>query len=137
MERSGSIFLREFEAFALYLKDHTSRPRFWSVVDGGAYRDVSGPVVMWTVAGLISNTTLSPKEVWNLSVGEASWYDASIAEREGSQLRFLWDDDLVDDDLSSVGELTEDEIYKQAISDLGQEGADKWYQARKENQKCH
>ena len=72
-----------------------------------------------------------------MSVGEASWYDASIAEREGSQLRFLWDDDLIEDDLHSVAELTEDEIYKQAVSDLGQEGADRWYQARKENQKCH
>jgi len=135
MERYPSAFLREFESFALYLKDHTSRPQFWNVVEGGSFREVTGPVVMWTLAGLITSSTLQPKQAWNMSVGEAAWYDASIAERNGSHLRFLWDSDVENPPVQD--NLSEDELYEQAVEHLGSEAADRWYKARKENDLCH
>lgn len=109
---------------------HCSRPEFWQST-GDERRSLTGPPVLLTVSNLTAHG-IPLADAWNMSPGEASWYEAVFAEREGSEDRFLWEEDLLDD-LPDLNEVDEATLYEQAIIDLGEDGAKIWLQARHNN----
>lgn len=95
MTRNPAIFRRECVKFSAWMKSNSSGPRFWSVVSGGQKsRDLTGPDILTLITPLIMKTTLTETEAWNMSLGRAQWIAAEIAELEGSERRFLFDEDL-------------------------------------------
>lgn len=98
MERSPKLFRREAVAFARWMTNHSSGPRFWEVVSGGPKtRELTGPDILTLVVPLIMKTGMTEAEVWNMSFGRAQWLSAEIQEIEGSGRRFLYDDDLTEE----------------------------------------
>lgn len=99
MDRSKELFKREAVKFARWMAEHSSGPRFWQIVSGGAStRELTGPEILTLVVPLIMKTSLTETEVWNMSLGRAQWINAEIQELEGSDRRFLFDKDLTEDE---------------------------------------
>lgn len=130
MTNSHIRFARAGRVFVRYLSDFSSRPQFWTS-ESDNRRILTGPPILSQVCSLVANGH-SLKDAWNMSPGEADWYDCTQAERMGAEDRFLWEDDL-EDDLPDLNEVDEETLMKQAILDLGPERAKQWAKARKES----
>jgi hypothetical protein len=98
MERNADLFKREAVKFSLWLSNHSSGPRFWEIVSGGPKtRDLTGPDILTLVVPLLMKTGMNEDQVWNMSLGRAQWINAEIQEIDGSDRRFLFDDDLTEE----------------------------------------
>lgn len=109
MDRNTALFERATRAFAAWMAAHSSGPRFWKIISGGpSMRELTGPDILTLVVPVIMKTGISENDVWNMSLGRLQWMSAEISEIEGSTLKFLFDDDLSDDEEEE--QLTEGEI---------------------------
>lgn len=98
MDRNPKLFKREIVKFSRWMSSHSSGPRFWEVISGGQKtRDLTGPDILTLIVQLIMKTTLTESDAWNMSLGRAQWMIAEIHEIEGSERRFLYDDDLTEE----------------------------------------
>lgn len=116
-----------------YVQMHTSKPRFWKD-ELGSSKELTAPSILSLAASLVSSG-LSQQETWEMSIGKAVWLDAAIVERNGAELRFLYEQDLTDD-LPDLNELSDAEVYKIVLKDLGKVDADRWMKVRKEQRQC-
>lgn len=97
MTRNPALFHREALKFSRWLTAHSSGPRFWEIVSGGPKtRDLTGPDVLTLIIPLIMKANIPESDAWNMSLGRAQWMNAEIQEIEGSDRRFLFDDDLTE-----------------------------------------
>jgi len=95
MTRNPALFHREALKFSRWLTAHSSGPRFWEIIAGGPKtRDLTGPDVLTLIIPLIMKANIPEADAWNMSLGRAQWMNAEIQEIEGSDRRFLFDDDL-------------------------------------------
>ena len=113
-----------------FIKANTSLPRFRASESQNMGGGLTAPPVMQTVVSLIKYGW-SEQEAWNMSVGRARWYEAAMMERESSSIKFLYETEL--DAFRAFMNRSDDEVYAQAVQDLGQEQADRWWKNRKEN----
>jgi hypothetical protein len=98
MERSDALFRREAVKFSKWISAHSSGPKFWDVISGGGRtRELTGPDVLTLVVPLMTKAHMSECDVWNMSLGRAQWLNAEIQELEGSERRFLFDQDLIEE----------------------------------------
>ncbi len=98
MDRNKSLFKRELVKFSKWMSCGSSGPRFWEIIMGGQNtRDLTGPQVLTLIVPLMMKTGMSETEVMNMGLGRAQWVSAEVAEIEGSDRRFLFDQDLQDD----------------------------------------
>lgn len=131
MLRKSKVKLRDaVVAFELYVRSHTSRPRFWKVEASMNSMDITSPSILSLAVSLSSIG--SQEEIWSMSLGKASWYDSVLLEKKGAKLRFFYDSDI-EDDLPDLDELSEDELFEMAIRDLGIEKAKVWRENRIRN----
>lgn len=97
MDNNAALFRREAVKFSAWMSAHSSGPRFWEVISGGGKtRDLTGPDILTLIVPLMMKAHLSESEAWNMSLGRAQWLSAEIQEIEGSERRFLFDDDLIE-----------------------------------------
>ena len=97
MNRNPDLFKREMIKFSAWMSAHSIGPRFWEIVTGGPRtRDLSGPDIMTLIVPIIMKTNIAEADAWNMSLGRLQWINAEIQEIEGSDRRFLYDDDLTE-----------------------------------------
>lgn len=114
-----------------YIKRNTSAPKFWQSENTRKGGGRTSPEVLQTVTLLISKGWDEYK-AWDLSYGRAKWYEAVyIEETAGDKVSFLYEWQLEEEE-DTLAAMTEEEIYEQAIKDLGQKGADAWFARRQE-----
>ena len=131
MNRNADLFSREWKLYSAYLADFTSRPRFWQDAESFG-STVTGPACLLMVAALISRSSLLLHEAWNMSLAEGQWLEATIEERAGARLNFFYEQDVVEGVPDhDINELSDDEIYEQAVKDLGKKAADVWMMNRR------
>lgn len=99
MHRNPGLFKREAIKFSQWMASHSSGPRFWEVIVGGPRtRELTGPDVLTLIVPVMMKTRISESEAWNMSLGRLQWMSAEISEIEGSTLRFLYEEDLAEED---------------------------------------
>lgn len=127
------ILQRSSNYFTLYLSRSNSKPQFWNSEEEES--NLTGPSLLLLVSGLVEKG-FRWEESWNLSMGQILWIDACIGERNGSKRRFQWEDDFAEvDNLPDLTKLSEEELYQQAVKDLGPARAAKWKASRKKNRR--
>ena len=144
IERKPARLRAACQAFRDYLDDYSQFPEFWQTEslageeeEGGLMeeaetgRQLTAPVALARVCALISRTTLTHAESWQMPVCLPVWYTACLDEMEGAKIRFLRESDVDGHDLPPEPTLSEKQIYRQAVKHLGRERADAWWQERK------
>lgn len=74
-------FKRGLTAFLGYLTDFLAFPELWDRSDGKTA--LNSPWILSKATLLLSKTTLTREEIWNMPLGELMWYIACFAEQEG------------------------------------------------------
>ena len=74
-------FKRGLTQFLSYLTDFLSFPELWDRSDGK--NALNAPWILSKATLLLSKTSLSRDEIWNMPLGELIWYIACFAEQEG------------------------------------------------------
>ena len=64
-----------------YLHDYISFPEIWESSDSD--KKLNTPWILSKAILLLSKTSLTKDEIWNMPLGELVWYVASFAEQEG------------------------------------------------------
>ena len=90
--------------FLSYLSDYVSVPELWE--NGESEVVLNSPWILSKATLLLSKTSMTRDEIWNMPLGELLWYCAAFAEQEGvAQIQS-------DDEKSAI-----DEIIKQREND--------------------
>ncbi len=137
LERKPARLRAAVEAFEAYQDAHCSFPAFYSqdpTVDDDdvpedvpADRPLSAPFLLARVVALISRTSLTWEQAWRFPLALPAWVTGAINEMEGAPVRFLDESEDVEETLPpDVAQLSEREIYQQAVAHMGKEAADAW-----------
>jgi hypothetical protein len=90
--------------FLSYLSDYVALPELWE--NGESEVVLNSPWILSKATLLLSKTSMTSDEIWNMPLGELLWYCAAFAEQEGvAQIQS-------DDEKSAI-----DEIIKQREND--------------------
>lgn len=125
--RDPDRFQRHVETFCAWIAECSGRPEFWQSDREEQGGGISAPDLLASAVAILRRTTLSEERVWSMPHGLVSWYAGTIAEQEGSDLRFAYDAEF--DERHNAPDLstkTEDELYAQVLADLGPAFADRW-----------
>jgi hypothetical protein len=110
-------------------------PRLW--IDESPNRrhgaGLSAPTMLSLVVKLMTKTAMKEREAWNTRLSIARWYDVSISEMEGADLKIAYENEY--EFKSSLEDKQESEIIAIAKGQLGKDEFKKWHKARKENNK--
>ena len=74
-------FKRGLTAFLSYLTDFVAVPEIWDRTDSET--TLNAPWILSKAMLLLSKTSITLDEVWNMPLGELLWYCATFAEQEG------------------------------------------------------
>lgn len=116
--------------FQGYLNEHMNCPEYWQDTDGNS-KTVYAPDEVFYVANLVKSG-IDYKKAWEMSIGEAAWINAALFELSGNDSAYT---DPIDDDLNppDINDLTEEEIYIQAVKDKGEKRAQEFMELRRKN----
>jgi len=119
LSRNTRLFRKETEKFYKWMELQSSPPIFYR---GGTSGDINkgierGSRCLGLACSLMYRGGLTESEAWNCTLGKAMWMDAQFAKLEGMELRFMDDEDLVEDavDLSN---LTDSEALEKFTAEL-------------------
>jgi hypothetical protein len=86
------------------------------------------------VVGLVSKGNMTLDAAWNMRIAEARWYDVTLAELNGADLRIAYEneDEQIKERLQEVDEETAVTIAKRNLS---QKDFERWHKQFKANQK--
>lgn len=146
LERKPERLAAAVAAFEAYQDAHGSFPAFYSndptvedddvPEDVPADRPLSAPFLLARIAGLISRTSLTQAEAWQMPLALPAWLTGALNELEGAPVRFLDESEDVEEALPpDVTKLSEREMYKLAVAQMGKEAADAWREARRVTRK--
>ncbi len=113
-----------------YLSEFTSRPEFYLSESAKNGEGFTAPPLLSTVSYLIGKG-FTEERAWNMSLGEASWYEATLLERDGAKLRFSYEEEATEEE-----ELTEEEILDNASAMLPPSIVDEWIAKRTGGEVC-
>jgi hypothetical protein len=99
LTQNVAYFRRSCETIAAFIGDHMAGPRFWETVHGGQKtRQLTAPDIMISICDLMMRGRIPEADAWNMSFARAKWISATMAELEGAERRFLYEDELKDPD---------------------------------------
>lgn len=75
------FFKPALTAFLGYLTDFIAVPELWDRTEGESV--LNAPWILSRAMLLLSKTSMTLKDVWDMPLGELLWYCATIAEQEG------------------------------------------------------
>lgn len=133
LSRSQTALLKYAKLFQRYLNDNHNCPEYWQDTSENSYVKTlnSAPVELTYVVNLMKHG-ISHIDAWSMSMGYLSWLNATIQEMNGIERTFT--DPLEDIEApEDLSELTNDEIYKLALKDLGEKRAKEFMEMRQKN----
>lgn len=118
----------ETKKIAKYIEANSSFPRFWQNQKTEKQQGLTSPETLAVVISLIQ-LGFEEGKAWDMSLARARWYEAAAMERQTTELKFFYEDDLVDapEDLTQK---SEEELYEIAVRELGERDAKKWLERR-------
>lgn len=126
----------EFELSNLkeWLESQMSTPMLWSNdSDDNGGKSLSSPGIFALVVGLVSKGNIPLATAWNMRISEARWYDVTLAELNGAELRIAYDNE--DEQIKAqLQEVDEDQAVTIAKRNLSQQDFERWHKSFKQNQ---
>jgi hypothetical protein len=131
--RKKKVFIRELSKLNSWLDVQTSMPRLWQSSGSSKGKSLSAPSMLLIVMALASKTAITDKDAWNTRLSLCRWYDTTLAELEGADIKLAYDGE---DSITSILKgKSESEIIAIAKEQLGSEDFKKWHSARRKNRK--
>ena len=129
--KKSKILLRELDKLKEWLEAQLSSPVLWQKEDNDTGRSLSSPSVFALVVGLVSKGNMTLDAAWNMRIAEARWYDVTLAELNGADLRIAYEneDEQIKERLQEVDEETAVTIAKRNLS---QQDFERWHKSFKD-----
>jgi hypothetical protein len=133
MMRNQKLFIRNCQIFQNYLDAHHHCPEFWES-DGASYSKnmLNSPTELSYVVNLMKQG-ISHSEAWSMSIGYMTWLNAAIQELNGIDKTFTDPLEDLGQDIEDLNNLTNEELYKVVLKDLGEIRAKEFMKRRQEN----
>lgn len=131
--KKSKVLLRELSKLKEWLEAQLASPVLWRKEDNDSGKTLSSPSVFALVVGLSSKGNISIDKAWNMRISEARWYDVTLAELNGADLRIAYDneDEQIKEQLQEVDE---DQAVTIAKRNLSQQDFERWHKSFKQNQ---
>jgi len=131
----AKVLLRELGKLKDWLDSQLSSPVTWEVThtDKGAGKRLSSPAILALIVSLVSKGNIQLESAWNMRIAEARWYDAVLAELNGADVRFAYDNEELP--AAQLESKDEAEIIALAKRELPPAKFQVWLANRKENQR--
>lgn len=121
LTRNPKLFRREAEKFYRWMELQCSPPKFMRTDShGGTHKGVErGSRCLGLACSLMYRGGIPEADAWDCNLGKAMWLDAQFAQIEGLPLRFLDDEDLVEEeiDLSTMSDAEAMEKFTSELPD--------------------
>lgn len=117
-------------SFQSFLNEHMHCPEYWQNSESSG-KTIYAPDEVFYIANLVKSG-IDYKKAWEMSIGEATWVNAALFELSGNDSAYT---DPIDDQLNppDINDWTNDEIYIQAVKDLGEKRAQEFMELRQKN----
>ncbi len=90
-----AYLLRRFDGptegtrFVAYVRDHLSPPKFWEQTGEGTQESSGAPPEVLSTAARLVAGGFTEERAWNMPIGKAYWYAATIARMNGVKVDFV------------------------------------------------
>ena len=132
--RKKKVFIKELHKLNSWLEVQTSMPRLWESSESSSGKTLSAPSMLLIIMALASKTAITDKDAWNTRLSLCRWYDTTLAELAGADIKLAYDEDE-DQMIDRLEDKEESEIIAFVKQDLGEKDFKKWHAARRKNRK--
>ena len=126
------ILYRELEKLKSWMNCQMSAPVLWTNEDsdGGNSKSLSSPSVFALIVSLVSKGNITLHTAWNMRIAEARWYDVTLAEINGADLKIAYEGE--EEELKEqIKEISDDKAVKIAKRNLSEKDFERWHEAFK------
>ena len=130
--KKPKVAKKQMERLREWIEAQLCIPQFWES-DKDKSSKISAPPVFAIIVGLVSKGNIQLHDAWNMRMSEVRWYDATLAELNGADIKFAYEGeaDKIKEQLSDIDEEKAIEIAKR---NLPPKQFEKWLEARKAEQ---
>ena len=134
--KKPSIIKREMAKLRAWLEAQLQNPVFWDVEQdkNGSGKSLSSPGIFALVVGLVSKGGIALERAWNMRIAEARWYDATLAELNGANIKFAYEGEA-DELREKLAAMTDDDMIAAAKAHMTPEKFEVWLKNHKKKQK--
>ena len=134
--KKPAIITREMAKLRAWLEAQLQNPVFWDAEQdkNGSGKSLSSPGVFALVVGLVSKGGIALERAWNMRIAEARWYDATLAELNGANIKFAYEGET-DELREKLAAMTDDDMIAAAKAHMTPEKFETWLKNHKKKQK--
>ena len=130
--KSPKVAAKQMRRLAEWIEAQLSVPQFWDDEKNKGSK-LSSPPIFALVVGLVSKGNLSLSNAWNMRMAEARWFDATLAELNGADLKIAYEGES-EAVASILEDMTEERKIEVARQNLAPEAFEVWLENRKAKQ---
>ena len=130
--KKSSTLLRELGKLKVWLDCQLSAPILWANddEDSNKGKSLSSPSMFSLVVSMVSKGNIDLNSAWNMRIAEARWYDVTLAEINGADIRVAYEGEEAEM-MSQVEEISEDKAVEIARRNLSEKDFKRWHEAFK------
>ena len=133
LSRNHKELLKYVMLFQTYKNDHFYGPEYAEDTGNNISKSImNSPLELSYIINLMK-MGFNYKECWSLSIGLVTWITAASNEMSGSNKTFIDPLEVDDSDFEDLTILTDDELYKVVLEDLGEVRAKEFMRKRQKN----
>ena len=132
--KKSKTLLRELSKLKEWLACQLSAPVLWADdADDNAGKSLSSPSMFALVISLVSKGNIELKAAWNMRIAEARWYDVTLAEINGADLRVAYEgeEEQIKQQIKAISDEDAVELARKNLSD---KDFKRWHEAFKNKQ---
>ena len=126
--KKHKVLKREVAKLKEWLEAQLSAPVLWQKEDNDTGKTLSSPSIFALVVGLVSKGNITLEKAWNMRIAEARWYDVTLAELNGAELRIAYENE--DQEIKErLPEVDDDMAVTIAKRNLSQADFERWHKS--------
>lgn len=126
------ILLRELDKLKNWLDCQLSAPVLWAndSDENKGGKSLSSPSVFALIVSLVSKGNITLHTAWNMRISEARWYDVTLAEINGADLKIAYEGE--EENLKEqIKEISDDKAVEIAKRNLSEKDFQRWHESFK------
>lgn len=127
--KSPKVAAKHMRRLAEWIEAQLSVPQFWDDEKSKGSK-LSSPPIFALVVGIASKGNIGLSNAWNMRMSEARWFDATLAELNGANIKIVDEDET--QQLAATLEMSDEEQIAAAKENLAPEIFEKWLKHREE-----
>ena len=133
--KKPAVVTREMAMLRDWLDAQLQNPIFWSTEQNkGSGKSLSSPGIFALVVGLVSKGGIALDRAWNMRIAEARWYDATLAEINGADIKFAYENEA-DELREKLASVTDEDMIAAAKEHMPPAKFEKWLKNHKAKQR--